>query len=317
MNLKPAFIGANGLRAGWRLLIFTAIFLGSQIGIQQILAHMAPSVLALEDAMQKGAFSAQALIIIEIVDLVSLAVAMTVMARIERRTVSEYGLPHRGAFGKRFWEGVVWGLAMVTAMVLLQRAEHVFEFGTLALHGSQLLYMGLFWGAATLLVGFSEELTYRGYVQFTLASGMGFWPAAVVSSLAFGAIHVSDSFYNWQGVLSAALFGLLFCLILRRTGSLWMAIGFHSAVDFSETFLFSPPTRDVHTAGHLLNCRLHGPGWLTGGAVGPEASLNGLIVFAIVFVLFSRFRVRTAHANERTAAGQSGAKSSWAEAHSR
>jgi uncharacterized protein len=96
-----------------------------------------------------------------------------------------------------------------------------------------------------------------------------------------------------------------------------MAVGFHSAVDFSETFLFSPPTRDVNTAGHLLNCRLHGPGWLTGGAVGPEASLNGLIVFAVVFVLFSRFRVRIAQANERTAAGQSGAESSWAEARSR
>lgn len=314
MRLKPAFIGTIGLRAGWRLLIFAAIFLACQIGIQQMLARIAPSLFALEQAMQKGEFSPQSLIIIESVFLVSLAVAMTVMARMERRSVGEYGLPRGDAFGKEFWQGVVWGLAMVTAMVLLQRAEHVFEFGTLALHGSQLLQMGLFWGAAALLVGFSEELTFRGYVQFTLASGMGFWPAAVVSSLAFGAIHVSDSFYNWQGVLSAALFGLLFCLILRRTGSLWMAVGFHAGVDFSETFLFSPPVSSLNTTGHLLNCRLNGPDWLTGGAVGPEASLNGLIVFAIGFGLFYRFRVHVAHANERTAAAQLGAESSWAEA---
>ena len=169
-------------------------------------------------------------------DLVSLAVAMTVMARIEHRTVSEYGLPGRGAFGKRFWEGVVWGLAMVTAMVLLQRAEHVFEFGTVALHSSQVLQIGLLWGTATLLVGIFEELTFRGYVQFTLASGIGFWPAAVVSSLLFGASHMSDSFYNWQGLFSAALFGLLFCLILRRTVSLWMAVGFSCCRGFLRNF---------------------------------------------------------------------------------
>ena len=271
MNLKPVFIGANGLRAGWRLLLFAAIFLASLIGTQQMLAHVAPSLFALEEAMQKGEFSPQALITIEIVNLIALTVAMTVMARIERRTFGEYGLRRRGA-GRQFWEGVGWGLAMVAAMVLLQRAEHVFEFGTLALHGRQVLRMGFLWGIATLLVGFFEELTYRGYVQFTLASGIGFWPAAVVSSMAFGASHVIDSFYNWQGLFSAALFGLLFCLILRRTGSLWMAVGFHCAVDFSETFLFSPPAHDLNVAGHLLNSRLRGPSWLTGGAVGPEAT---------------------------------------------
>ena len=286
MSLKPVFIGENGLRAGWRLVIFTATFLVCQVIIQRTLAHLSPSLVALEEAMQKGEFSPQALIIIETVNLISVAVAMAVMARIERRRMSQYGLPRRGAFGKRFWEGVVWGLAMVTAMVLLQRAEHVFEFGTGALHGGQLLKLALLWAVATLLVGFFEELTFRGYLQFTLASGMGFWPAAVLSSLAFGATHLTDSFYNWPGVVSAALFGLLFCLVLQRTGNLWMAIGFHAAVDFSETFVFSPPIGDLNTAGHLLNCRLHGPRWLTGGAVGPEASLNGLIVFAIVFALF-------------------------------
>ena len=54
---------------------------------------------------------------------------------------------------------------MVATMVLLQRAEHVFEFGTLALHGRQVLRMGFLWGIATLLVGFFEELTYPAQVR--------------------------------------------------------------------------------------------------------------------------------------------------------
>jgi hypothetical protein len=42
--------------------------------------------------------------------------------------------------------------------------------------------------------------------------------------------------------------------------------------------------------GHLLNSTLHGPAWLTGGSVGPEASVNGLILFVIVLV-FLRARL--------------------------
>jgi CAAX protease family protein len=293
MKLKALFQGANGLRAVWRLLIFLVVFAACQAAIQMAVSHFAPSLFALEATMGKGELSPQALLISEIANVVSLAIALAVMLRIEGRTLADYGLRRAGDSGRRLCEGVAWGLGMVMAMVLLQRAENVFNFGTLALPGSQALKMGLLWGAATLLVGFFEEISFRGYLQYTLASGMGFWPAAVVLSLIFGAVHVAgDSFYNWQGLFSAALFGLLFCLILRRTGALWTAIGFHAAVDFSETFLFSPPTSKLQTAGHLLDCSLHGPVWLTGGSVGPEASLNGLILFALLFAVFLRIRFR-------------------------
>jgi uncharacterized protein len=145
---------------------------------------------------------------------------------------------------------------------------------------------GLLWGLGTLLVGFYEESVFRGYAQFTLATAIGFWPAAGVVSLLFGIVHLSDAFYSWQGVVSAALYGLVFSLALRRTGSLWLGIGFHAAVDFAETFLFSPPTVKTTTSGHLFNCSLHGPAWLTGGTVGPEAGVNGLILFVVVLGLF-------------------------------
>jgi len=224
-------------------------------------------------------------------------VALAVMARIEHRTLADYGLPRTGVSGRRLVEGVVWGIAMVTGMVLLQRAEGVFHFGTLALSGGEALKMGSLWAAGNLCVGFFEEITYRGYFQSTLTSGMGFWRAAVLTSLLFGMTHIAtDSFYSWTGVVSATLFGFAYCLILWRTGSLWMAIGFHAATDFAETFLFAPPEPKFQTVGHLLNCTLSGPAWLTGGSVGPEASLNGLILFVVVFVLLWRVRFGRARA---------------------
>jgi len=291
MKWKSIFQGADGLRAFWRLLIFLTIFAVCLSAIQAALSHFAPSLLTLEIALGKGEFTPQGLLVSEIANLVSLAVALAVMTHIERRALADYGLPRVGGSGRLLGEGALWGLAMVAAMVLLQRAEGVFHFGTLALSGSKALQMGLLWAVATLFVGFFEEIVFRGYLQSTLASGMGFWFAAGVSSAIFGAVHIAgDSFYDWEGFFSATLFGLLFCLIVRRTGSLWMAIGFHAAVDFSETFLFSAPMPKLVTTGHLLNCTLQGPIWLTGGSVGPESSVNGLILFVILFLVFSRLR---------------------------
>jgi uncharacterized protein len=291
MNLKSIFQDANGLRVIWRLLIFFAVFFACQALIQTALHFVAPSVLAREMALETGLLAPQGLLASEIANLACLAVALAVMMRIEHRTLADYGLPWQTDRGGRFAEGVVWGVLMVTGMVLLQRAEGVFHFGTLMLSGREALKMGALWAATTVCVGFFEEITFRGYLLSTLALRTGFWWAAALSSLIFGLTHIAaDSFYSWFGVVSASLFGLVFCVILWRTGSLWMAIGFHAAVDFTETFLFAPPTPKQQTVGHLLGSTVHGPVWLTGGSVGPEASVNGLILFVIVLLLLWRVR---------------------------
>src|SRR5208282_1342379 len=41
--------------------------------------------------------------------------ATWIVSRLEKRPLSDYGAPPRQAFGKRFWEGSVWGFAMLSA----------------------------------------------------------------------------------------------------------------------------------------------------------------------------------------------------------
>ena len=41
-------------------------------------------------------------------------VGMAVMARLERRSFADYGLPLRGGFAARFGEGMLWGFAAAT-----------------------------------------------------------------------------------------------------------------------------------------------------------------------------------------------------------
>jgi membrane protease YdiL (CAAX protease family) len=160
-----------------------------------------------------------------------------------------------------------------------------FSFGTLALAGGTLVKYAVLWAIGFLLVGIFEEFLFRGYSQFTLGSGIGFWPAAVLLSAAFGLAHLSNSGEGWAGAVSVVAFGIFGCLALRRTGNLWFFVGFHAASDYAETFLYSTPDSGLLAQGHLLNSSFHGPRWLTGGTIGPEGSAMDFVVFVLAFIL--------------------------------
>ncbi len=124
--------------------------------------------------------------------LLAAVIPALVLARVERRPWKSYGLPARQAFGRLFWIGTVWGFAGISLLMCALYGLHAFSFGHLVLHGIRLARFAAFWAVMFLLVGLFEEFLLRGYTQFTLARGIGFWPAALVLSCAFGLIHLGN-----------------------------------------------------------------------------------------------------------------------------
>jgi membrane protease YdiL (CAAX protease family) len=221
--------------------------------------------------------------------------AACIMGRIERRRMADYGLPLQGAFGPLFWEGLVWGFMGSAVMVVLLWMLGAASFHGWALHGRELARSAALWGVAMIALGFGEEFIYRGYSLFTLSTGVGFWPAAIGLSALFGGLHYFlKPMESWRDPVSVGLYGLLWCLMLRRTGSLWFAIAFHAISDYADFILFAQPNtgnQGVPVADHLLNITYHGPDWLTGGPCGTEASLLVFPILAAYFFLFHlRFR---------------------------
>ena len=202
------------------------------------------------------------------------------MARLENRSVGDYGLPFRSFFGNHFCQGCAIGLAEITILIGSIAAFGGYSPGSLHLQGAAILAWAVYWILFFLLVGFFEEFAFRGYLQFTLADGVGFWPAAFILSVGFGALHLWNQNEGWAGAAGVAAIGLIFALALKRTGNLWLVVGWHAAFDFGETFLFSVPDSGTVFEGHLTNASLHGPVWLTGGAVGPEGSVFSFLTMA-------------------------------------
>lgn len=280
-RVRQIFFSPAGLRSGWRFLLYLAWFgliqflLASltQFGLHHL--HRKPASIWLGPVE-------------EVEVMMAAMLAAFIMARLEKRTFGDYGLPRQNAFGRSFWIGAVWGLLGITLLLLLIRASGGFSFGHIVLHGARIVKFAAFWGAVFLVVGLFEEFLFRGYTQFTLSRGMGFWPAAVLLSTIFGAVHLGNKGEGLLGALAAALIGLFFCLTLRRTGNLWFAVGFHASWDWGESYLFSVPDSGQISPGHLLSSSFHGSRWLTGGSVGPEGSVLVFVIVGLLWIAFER-----------------------------
>jgi hypothetical protein len=281
--MRTVFFNSRGLRAGWRLLIFIAIFAALSF-VTDV------AITKLFHPKERPFLDPVSFIEAETVSLALALIAIGIMGRIERRRFEAYGIPslHR-AFGRDFWVGTLWGIGSTSLLIGLIAAFGGYRVLGLALHGSELWYFTALWTIANLLIGFAEELQFRAYLLATTADGIGFWAAAIALSIGFGAMHYFFKPHErWEDFASTGLLGLFMCLTLRRTGSLAFAIGFHAAFDFANLFLWSGQNAGEYAIGHLLQTSWQGPQWVTGGLLGPEASRLVFPVIAIMFVVFDR-----------------------------
>jgi len=274
------FKGPSGIRAGWRLAMFFAVFLAIGSGLNFVLREV-PAVGAWHKSLPRDVMTAPGMIFDEGGAVLVLLLSALVMTFIEKRGFADYYLPPNEAFGKRFWQGLPYGLVLLSLLLTLIAALHGFSLEGVALTLRDGLKYGLLYGIGFLLVGIFEEFSFRGYMQSTLGSGIGFWPAAIVLSILFGAVHLGNKGEAWFGALMAGSFGLLAALALNRTGNLWFPIGMHAAWDWGETYLYGVPDSGFLARGHLLNSSFHGAAWITGGTVGPEGSVFAFVTLAV------------------------------------
>jgi membrane protease YdiL (CAAX protease family) len=274
--LENAFLHDGGLRAGWRVLLFGLLWFTFSYALGFV-------VIGFFD-FGADSSSPQGILQEDLLGFAGALGAALFMARLEGRAVDNYGLPWAWGLGKLFWQGWLLGLIEVTLLIALIAAFGGYSAGSLSLHGLQLAYWGTLWFVAFVSVGLSEEFLFRGYVQYTLAQGIGFWPTAIFLSLLFGAVHLRNPGESYMGAAGVAATGLLFAFTLRRTGNLWLAVGWHASFDFGETFLYSVPDSGTLFEHHLSSATLSGATWLTGGTVGPEGSVFSFLTMALLAI---------------------------------
>ena len=279
--------GPNGLRAGWSIVIYVAVLIALLFLVGLELHWLTPHLPASMRATPGSGFHPAIAILSEASALIAVLLATAGMARLEHRYTACYGLAGVDR-ARQFLVGLVCGFVFLSLLVgILVATHHLTLTQSHMTLGWSLRYAAA-WGLAFFLVGMTEEFMLRGYLLYTLARGIRFWPAAIVLAILFGALHKGNPGESPFGLVAAALIALVFSLSLWRLGHLWWAIGFHMSWDWAESYFYGTPDSGGVSAGRLMEAHAHGAKLLSGGATGPEGSVwCGLIILLAAILVWT------------------------------
>lgn len=282
-GLGRIFVGQDGIRAGWGILIFIVVLFAMAFAV-----GLRPQHYFEQRHVRTAPMSPSHGLLYEALQLLCVVVATGVLALIELKSPFAYGYQGK-ARATRFVSGLISGFVAISVLVLALWALGYLAFDGQTLHGPAIVKYAAGWGLMFLLVGIFEESTLRGYLQYTMTRGVGFWWGALLFSFLFGFAHTSNPGESSVGLFSAGAIGLVFCLSIWYTGSLYWAVGFHAAWDWGESYFYGTADSGLAAQGHLYSVHPLGNILWSGGKTGPEGSIlivPLLVVMAILMWLW-------------------------------
>lgn len=206
-----------------------------------------------------------------------ISLAIILWARfVEKSPWLGLGMTKKGAF-KDFILGWGIGAAMLITCVLL-----MWGFGAIRISSVQFspqlfgefLVLVLAWSVQ----GTTEELLTRGWMFSSLSAKHNIPVGILVSSLFFTFLHLGNDGLSLIPLLDLTLFAILACLVMLKTGNLWVISGIHAAWNCFQGNVFAFPVSGSQAGQAFISVNTSGPDWLSGGAFGVEGSVISLIV---------------------------------------
>ena len=260
------------LRAGWRILAFLAIFYAIAI----------PLIFGLRALLE---FSKNSPLVIVLVAAAATPSVYIARRWIDRKTFTSLGLQT----SKRSVLDIVFGFALsglmaavvFFAMWMLGNIDNV-QFAAIDQSSVGLLLGPLLVMA---LVGFWEELVFRGYILQNMAEGMGMKTAVLVSCVLYGLVHSANPNAGLLSTAIIVLFGYLRIYGYLSTGQLWLSFGMHTGWNYFQATVFGFAASGHAEAWTLVTHESAAADWLSGGKFGPEASVLTVPVILVALVV--------------------------------
>lgn len=302
--MKSTFIHPteSRLRAGWRILLFLVLF--------WLLAALVFVIQPLFGDVGKREFlSDYSLIIVGI-----LALAATIAVKVARKKLDKKSWVSLGLqISTNTWKDLLFGfgLSAIMAGVFLfilwlsgavEIDSHSLTTSPAAATDGFASYMKVIsWGSLALLflehllVGYWEELVFRGYLLQNMIEGMGLQLAILISCIGYGLIHAGNPNAGLLSTFIIVVFGFLRIYGYLATKMLWLSMGMHIGWNF-----FQGPVLGFAASGHqkATVLQLHfssESSWLTGGDFGPEGSLLMLPIIGLALLLIYGYAKKTKH----------------------
>ena len=120
---------------------------------------------------------------------------------------------------------------------------------------------------------------------------LGSYISLTISSVLFGALHLANPHSTLISSICITTAGFLMGAAFIYSRNLWMPIALHFAWNFTQSGIFGAITSGNEKTKSLLEAKIQGPEFITGGAFGPEGSIQAIAFCAIgtiIILILSR-----------------------------
>lgn len=301
--MKKYFINAGDgrFRAGWRILVFMVTFMALSLLGQTVLKAMFGGIPKTTTFLRNS-------IVIVIAAIAASAAVPLARRFLDKKPFVSLGLQFNSQSFKHFFFGFLLSGLMAASIFFIMKTSGLIEvtdinWGGRASEDSQLgsfaSYLAIVsLGSLTLLflldviVGWWEELVFRGYLLQNMMEGMGLKIAVGVSCIIYGLVHAANPNAGLLSTSIIVLFGFLRIYGYLSTKQLWLSMGMHIGWNFFQGPIFGYAASGHETANLIMQTP-NGPDWLSGGAFGPEGSIIVIPIIGLALLVMRWWAKRT------------------------
>jgi len=257
------------MRAGWRMAVFTGVFMLLNAGV---MAGVVPLL------TQSGIVRSNALML-GILYFVLFCLTWAMCRFFEGRPLASVGFGIHDRTIVELAQGIGLGTLMMAVIFGVNIGFGFATFSLKALPPEQMASIVGFGMLEFAIVGFGEELLFRGYLFQSLVEGTSRLIAVLVFAVFFAFVHMKNPDVTPVALANIALAGVWLSAAYFKTRGLWMPIGLHFSWNFFQSTIFSFPVSGLKLHDRQLGVLSdNGPAWLTGGQFGPEGGVLATVL---------------------------------------
>ncbi len=134
-------------------------------------------------------------------------------------------------------------------------------------------------------VAIIEEILVRGIIFRIVEEKFGSYISLTISSVLFGVLHLANPHGTLISGICITTAGFMLGAAFIYSRNLWMPIALHFAWNFTQSGIYGAVTSGNEKTSSLLEARIQGPEFITGGAFGPEGSIQAIVFCALATIL--------------------------------
>ncbi|QNO15766.1 CPBP family intramembrane metalloprotease [Alkalicella caledoniensis] len=180
--------------------------------------------------------------------------------------------------------GLVFGAVSISSVYFVLLLSGHIEVIEVSFKNSNDLLVGLI---LFLVVGFSEEVLFRGYIMHVIDIFKKPWATVFFSSVLFSLAHIGNPNLTTLGLINIGFVGILFAQMFIKTKSLWMPIGYHITWNYFQGNILGLPVSGLDTSS-IISSQVVKHDILSGGAFGPEGGLIVTFIIGLGFLFLKK-----------------------------